>query len=41
MWRRVLEAFAIEEQIDLAYPTVRTYLEGPIKLDSGDRPLPE
>ena len=40
VWRRLLEAFATEDSIDLAYPTVRTYLEGPIRLESGDRPLP-
>lgn len=41
VWRRVLDTFAAEERIDLAYPTVRTYLEGPIKLELGDHPPPE
>lgn len=35
IWRAVLEAFASEPKLDLAYPTVRTYLEGPIRLESG------
>jgi small-conductance mechanosensitive channel len=38
VWRRILEAFAGEAGIQLAYPTVRTYLEGPIRLDSGADP---
>jgi len=41
VWRRVLDAFATEDHIDLAYPTVRTYLEGPIRIESGEGPLPE
>lgn len=35
IWRSILDAFAAQDTIDLAYPTVRTYLEGPIRLDSG------
>jgi small-conductance mechanosensitive channel len=34
IWRSVLEAFAAEPSIDLAYPTVRTYLQGPIRVDN-------
>ncbi len=41
VWRGVLEAFATEDGIDLAYPTVRTYLEGPIRLDIGEGGAPE
>jgi len=33
VWRGVLDAFAAEHAIDLAYPTVRTYLQGPIRID--------
>ena len=33
VWRAVLDAFAAEPTIDLAYPTVRTYLQGPIRID--------
>jgi small-conductance mechanosensitive channel len=33
VWRGVLDAFAAEPAIDLAYPTVRTYLQGPIRID--------
>jgi len=33
VWRGVLEAFAAEPAIDLAYPTVRTYFQGPIRVD--------
>lgn len=34
IWRGILEAFAQDSAVDLAYPTVRTYLEGPIKLEN-------
>jgi len=30
IWRSVLKAFGAEPTIDLAYPTVRTYIQGPI-----------
>jgi small-conductance mechanosensitive channel len=30
VWRHLLKAFADHDDIDLAYPTVRTYFEGPI-----------
>jgi len=30
-WKEILRAFAARPDIDLAYPTVRTYLEGPIR----------
>lgn len=33
VWRGVLDAFAAEPTIELAYPTVRTYLQGPIRID--------
>ena len=33
VWRSILEAFAEQPTIDLAYPTVRTYFSGPIRLD--------
>jgi small-conductance mechanosensitive channel len=33
VWRGVLDAFAAEPAIDLAYPTIRTYLQGPIRID--------
>jgi small-conductance mechanosensitive channel len=33
VWRALLDAFAAEPAIDLAYPTVRTYLQGPIHVD--------
>ena len=36
VWSRVLDGFAAEESIDLAYPTVRTYFEGPIGIERGD-----
>jgi small-conductance mechanosensitive channel len=32
VWRRILTRFAEEPDIDLAYPTVRTYLSGPIDI---------
>lgn len=35
IWRSILEAFAEQPTIDLAYPTVRTYFSGPIQLDKG------
>ncbi len=39
IWRSVLDAFAEEPTIDLAYPTVRTYLQGPVGIrDIGNSP---
>ena len=35
IWRSILEAFAKQPDIDLAYPTVRTFLQDPIRLDRG------
>lgn len=35
VWRAVLEAFASEPSIELAYPTVRTFFAEPIRLDRG------
>ena len=32
LWRAVLERYAAEPTVAFAYPTVRTYLEGPIKV---------
>jgi small-conductance mechanosensitive channel len=34
VWRSILEAFADEPTVELAYPTVRTYFGGPIQLRS-------
>jgi len=34
VWRSVLEAFAQHPEVELAYPTVRTYFDGPIQLRS-------
>lgn len=36
IWKAVLRGFAEHDRIDLAYPTVRTYLEGPIRLERPD-----
>ena len=36
MWRGILEAFSAETSVDFAYPTVRTYLEGPITVTGPD-----
>lgn len=36
MWRGILEAFSAEPRVDFAYPTVRTYLEGPITVAGPD-----
>jgi small-conductance mechanosensitive channel len=33
VWKAVLRAFAEHDRIDLAYPTVRTYFDGPIGLE--------
>jgi hypothetical protein len=33
VWKAILRSFASRPDIDLAYPTVRTYLEGPIHID--------
>lgn len=41
VWRALLTAFAAEPDVDLAYPTVRTYLHGPIALTtSQETPVP-
>ncbi len=34
IWRGILEAFTTSNVVGLAYPTVRTYLEGPIRVDN-------
>ncbi len=36
IWTDVLEQFDAEAGVDLAYPTVRTYLHGPIALSQGN-----
>lgn len=36
IWKGLLRAFAAEPSVELAYPTVRTYLPDPIKLEGGD-----
>jgi small-conductance mechanosensitive channel len=33
VWKAILRAFAAHDRIDLAYPTVRTFFEGPIGLE--------
>lgn len=33
VWRGVLDGFATEPNVALAYPTTRTYFEGPVKVD--------
>lgn len=35
IWRSILEAFAEHESVELAYPTVRTFLPDAIQLDRG------
>jgi small-conductance mechanosensitive channel len=35
IWKGILRAFGERPDIDLAYPTVRTYLEGPVTIDRG------
>jgi small-conductance mechanosensitive channel len=36
IWRAILDAFADQPSIELAYPTVRTFFQEPIRLDRGD-----
>lgn len=36
VWREILLAFAAEPSIELAYPTVRTFFEGPIDINRSD-----
>jgi hypothetical protein len=36
VWRYLLKAFAEHDDIDLAYPTVRTYFEGPLDVKRSD-----
>ncbi len=38
VWKDVLRAFASRSDIDLAYPTVRTYFEGPVRLEDETGP---
>ncbi len=38
MWRALLKAFEANPTLELAYPTVRTYLPDPIRMDQGERP---
>lgn len=35
IWRSILEAFADHADVELAYPTVRTFLQEPIRVDKG------
>lgn len=35
VWRVILDSFAEHPEVELAYPTVRTYLNDPIRLDRG------
>ena len=37
IWAAILDAIEGDPSVDLAYPTVRTYLAGPIALESGGR----
>jgi small-conductance mechanosensitive channel len=32
IWRAVLDGFAAESNVELAYPTVRTYFDGPVQI---------
>jgi len=36
VWTHLLDGFTTEEHIDLAYPTVRTYFEGPLGIDRSE-----
>lgn len=36
VWKAILRSFAEHDDIDLAYPTIRTYFDGPIRLDRGE-----
>ena len=38
VWRGILDAFAAEPSINFAYPTTRTYLAEPIRVDGGGNP---
>lgn len=37
VWRAILDSFNAEPSVELAYPTTRTYLRGPIELTYPDR----
>ncbi len=42
IWRGILRGFGEAANVELAYPTVRTYFDGPIELDRGGSPaLPD
>jgi small-conductance mechanosensitive channel len=36
VWTDILDGFAAEPKVELAYPTVRTYFEGPVRIQGGD-----
>ncbi len=40
MWRALLHAIAADTSVELAYPTVRTYLQDPIVIDRSERRMP-
>jgi small-conductance mechanosensitive channel len=33
IWRGILEHFRDSDEVDLAYPTIRTYFDGPVRID--------
>ena len=35
VWRSILEGFAEHDDVELAYPTIRTFLHDPIRVDKG------
>ncbi len=41
LWRAMLHAIQEEPTVELAYPTVRTYLQDPIVIDRSGRTMPE
>jgi len=38
VWEALLRRFATESDIELAYPTIRTYYEGPVRVERGPDP---
>ncbi|MDH3306738.1 MAG: mechanosensitive ion channel family protein [Acidimicrobiia bacterium] len=40
IWTAILDGFAAHEHIDLAYPTTRTYLQGPVQMQRVDQADP-
>ena len=37
LWRAILDAFAAEQTVELAYPTIRNVIQDPLRLEGEGR----